>query len=422
LVALVFLAYIFCPPFTTYDSYWNVPTALSILERGSTAVDEYVAAAPEGARYSVEYVPWSGHWYNFYPIGVPVLALPLVALVKGGTAVTALLVPRGRFLPAHPVLAAFLAGDLVAGHNLVELFCAAVFGAITAWLQYRIASLFLSRRAALLLALLFAFGTSEWSIATRSLTQHGPTVLLLSLALYLLLIARERPGLIAYAALPLAFSFAVRPSNLIPVLLVTLYVAVHYRAHLLRFLLWSLPVAVPFLGYNVMTRHRLFTGYYDARVGMHDPLLAGFGMNLFSPSRGLLIFTPIVLFSVAGMVVAWRGRWRFPLTPWLIAIVAAHSILIALYWPGHCYGPRYFTDITYLFIFFLIPVVLKGVQAHLAMWRMLFLLLAAWGIFVHARGATSHAANQWSLLPQNVDTAQWRVWDWSDPQFLRGLR
>jgi hypothetical protein len=51
-----------------------------------------------------------------------------------------------------------------------------------------------------------------------------------------------------------------------------------------------------------------------------------------------------------------------------------------------------------------------------------FLALAGWGVFVHVHGATSIAANQWSAVPVNVDEARWRVWDWSDPQFLRGLR
>src|SRR5947209_5366557 len=45
---------------------------------------------------------------------------------------------------------------------------------------------------------------------------------------------------------------------------------------------------------------------------------------------------------------------------------------------------------------------------------------AGWGVFVHAHGAVSIAANQWSALPLNVDDGRWRVWDWHDPQFLRG--
>jgi MFS superfamily sulfate permease-like transporter len=147
-------------------------------------------------------------------------------------------------------------------------------------------------------------------------------------------------------------------------------------------------------------------------------------MNLFSPSRGLLVFTPVFLFSIAGMVLAWRWRWCFPLAPYLIAILLAHSVIIAPYWPGHCYGPRYFSDMSHLFVFFLIPAILywPKMQGHArTAAASLFLLLAVWGVFVHARGATSVAANEWSAQPVSVDDAPWRVWDWSDPQFLRGL-
>ena len=46
LFAGVLLVYSICPPFISYDSYWSVPTALSIMRHGSTAVDEFVASAP----------------------------------------------------------------------------------------------------------------------------------------------------------------------------------------------------------------------------------------------------------------------------------------------------------------------------------------------------------------------------------------
>jgi hypothetical protein len=320
---------------------------------------------------------------------------------------------------------AFLSGDLAAGHAIVELCCGALFGAITVWLEYRIAALFLSRRAALVVALLFAFGTSEWSIASRSLFQHGPTLLLLNLALYVILRARERPHLLPYAALPLAYSFAVRPSNFISVMALTLYVAIHHRQRLVRFLLWSLPVALPFLAYNLAAGHALFPRYYSASAPALQPFFLGFALNLVSPSRGLLVFTPIVLFSIAGMVIAWRRRWLFPLTPYLVAIVAAHTILIAPYWSGHAYGPRYFTDMTHLFAFFLIPVLLYG-SAMRGRARQAsagaFAVLAAWGVFVHAHGATSQAANLWNQTPVDIERDRGRAWDWSDPQFLRGLR
>jgi hypothetical protein len=108
------------------------------------------------------------------------------------------------------------------------------FGAVRVWLQYAIARRFLPRQASMALALLFAFGTSEWSTASRNLSQHGLTILLLSAAIYLAAPARERPRLIAYTSIPLAPAFTVRPSNCIAVLLFTVYAGVHYRREFAR--------------------------------------------------------------------------------------------------------------------------------------------------------------------------------------------
>jgi hypothetical protein len=33
-------------------------------------------------------------------------------------------------------------------------------------------------------------------------------------------------------------------------------------------------------------------------------------------------------------------------------------MVVLTIWPGHCYGPRYFADITHLLMFFLIPTIL----------------------------------------------------------------
>ena len=313
----VLLVYSICPPFISYDSYWSVPTALGLMRHGSTAVDEFVPSAPPDSHYGLECVPAvgppvaygqangcpGGHWYNLYPIGVPVLALPLVFLLKIKAAFWGPLLPGTGPLFGQPVVKAFFSGDFVAGHSLAELWCASTFGAMAVWLQYPIASRFFPRRQAVWLALLFAFGTSEWSVASRSLLQHGLTVLLLSAALYAALEAREEPSRIRFAGLALALACAVRPSNAISAAVFTLYVAIHYRRHLARFLLWALPAAVPFFAYNLVVKHSLIPLYVRMPL-VRYPALAGSAMHLFSPSRGLLVFTPIFLFSVAGMIIA----------------------------------------------------------------------------------------------------------------------
>jgi hypothetical protein len=424
-----------CPPFTSYDSYWSVPTALSLLRHGTTQVDEFVAGSPKTSHYALECVPAEGkavlhkaaggcvggHWYNFYPLGVSLLALPVVAAVQGATSLVAAVAPRAGDWVGQPSVAAFLRADLVGGHALVELVCGAFFGALAVWVHFRIAALFLTTRQAVWLTLLFALGTSQWSVASRNLFQHGLTGLLLSVAVYLLVLGRERPWLVAVAGLPLAMAFVVRPTSGVPIAILTLYVAVHERRRWWGFIACAAPVAMAFFAYNRMVRHDWLPGYFTV-VPDQYPAVAGFLMHLVSPSHGLLVFTPVAAFSVAGMALAWRRRREFPLAPYLIAIVALYGVLIAPVWEGHCYGPRYWSDITFLFTLFLIPLVVawreNRARYRLAVW--VFVALAAWGVFVHARGATSVAAQDWSAIPASPDCKA-RAWDWGDPPFLRGL-
>ena len=437
LLAAVWLIYSVCPPFLSYDSYWTLATAVNLLRHGSAAVDEMVPAAPREADYGLECVPAEGpprrasdgngcpggHWYSLYPAGGTALVVPLLAAMKAATAIAGPLVPHTGIFARHQV-AAFFRGDLLAGRPLAELWCASTIGALAVLVHYRAALLFLSGRAALSLALLFAFGTSQWSVASRNLFPQGLTVLLLGAALYLLLRAREDPRAFGWAGFVLALAFTVRPSNAIWCAAIALYVAIHERRHFGRFVLFAAPVAAVFFGYYLFVRHALIPLYVRTAINPY-PAWAGAAMHLFSPSRGLFVFTPIVLAASFGAAVAWRRRWCFPLAPYLMAIAVAHTVLIAHAWPGHGYGPRFFADLTPLFMLFLIPAIEWWRDERGAARRPLaiaFLALAAWGVFVHARGATSIAANQWSALPQNVDTARWRVWDWSDPQFLRGLK
>jgi hypothetical protein len=437
LFVAVLLIYSVCPPFTSNDSYFVVPTAMSLLRHGTLAVDEFVPGAPPAARYAVECVPErgtavgygfpcaNGHWYNFYPEGVPVLVTPLVAALWAGTGLLAALFPSLPHITTRPIVAALLSADLVGGNAIVQLLSAALIGAVAAWVFLLVAARFLPVRRAVWLAALFAFGTSQFSVASRNLFQHGPSVLMLTVTLYLILRAEDDPRLVRYASLPLAFAFVLRPSNFIAVVVLTGFVAWRYPKQIAPFLCWTLPVAVPFLANNLLDRHSLFPTYYHYASAGRNPFWFGFRMNLISPSRGLLVYTPVVLASAAGMVAAWRRRWCWPLAPFLMALVLAHTFLIASYWPGHSYGPRYWSDITPFFLFFLIPALdywqtMEGRARTAAV--ALFLVLAGWGIFTHGRGATSLAAQQWSMFPVNVDQARERVFDWRDPQFLRGLK
>jgi hypothetical protein len=149
--------------------------------------------------------------------------------------------------------------------------------------------------------------------------------------------------------------------------------------------------------------------------------------NLFSPARGLLVFSPVFLFSFYGPWLKLREAHSDMLDLFLAGIIVAHWLLISSFghwWAGNSCGPRFFSDMTPYFVYLLIPVVkrsteLKGLRKVAI--STFFLLLLAVSFFVHCRGATSWEVYWWNLRPVDVDTNPQRLWDWSDLSFLRGI-
>src|SRR5205809_8123937 len=68
-------------------------------------------------------------------------------------------------------------------------------------------------------------------------------------------------------------------------------------------------VATAFVAVNLATFDRLLPPYYAGnRLGLPGSMGDAFAANLVSPNRGLLVFSPVVLLAVAGLVVARRQR------------------------------------------------------------------------------------------------------------------
>lgn len=419
---------------TSFDSRWTVYIAMSIWERGDTNLDEYADARHKNALYALECVdargqvrvgpPEScdGHWYDSYPIGGTVLTMPLiVAAVEVMRALQPLL---SHFHSSEPVIAGFLRGDYDIAHPLIEMEVASALLAATAVMIYMIGLRFLPVKRAVMLALLFAMATSAYSVAGRAVWQHTPSMLLLTIIIYMLLRAEERPILAGWAGFPVALAYTVRPTDSLWVVLFTAYVAIHHRRYLLYYLLAAIPVAAVFIGYDYSVYHALFSPYYRSDLigflpGNWPRMAQALAGNLISPSRGLLIFTPVFLFAIAAMLLR---KWNTPLSPWLAVLVAAHWIVVSAYvnnwWAGHSYGPRFFTDLTPIFVLFLIPWFERWPELSRAA-RTAFVALALIGFAIHVRGGWSLAVIEWNVKPVNIDQHPQRNWDWSDPPFLR---
>ena len=285
----------------------------------------------------------SGHYVSLYPVVVPLLIAPL-------------------YLPAVAYLDTQgwdpLQLDRIA--RIMEKLCASLLAATAAALLY----LLLRRRAeppaALLLTLAFAFGTNTWVISSQALWSHGLAELLIVAALLLLtgppstrraLVAGCLCGLIA----------CNRPPDAILAAGLGLY-GLWWAGRLAPLLAAGalLPVGL-LLAYNLGVVGDVAGAYAligKATFFQHD-LLSGLAGLLFSPTRGLFVFTPFLLFLPFYLPQVLNDRGTRSLTA---AIGIAAVLQLLLYgltdWrQGGSFGPRWLTDVLPILVWMLPPVV-----------------------------------------------------------------
>jgi len=163
--------------------------ALSFVRQGNLNLDEYQEDVLRNNCYAVERV--DGHYCSLFPIGAPLLAVPFVQLLNEALPSLLAAFPRLRqslqVSSPRPYDTATIGRVITANHGRFEKLVASFLVGLTAALLYPIARRSLSMPLALLTCGILAFCTSAWSTASRALWQHGPSMLMLTTALYLLL-------------------------------------------------------------------------------------------------------------------------------------------------------------------------------------------------------------------------------------------
>jgi hypothetical protein len=203
-------------------------------------------------------------------------------------------------------------------------------------------------RWSLPLALAFAFGTNTWMISSQALWQHGTGELMIALAL-LLAVARASPTRTALLGAVCVFMAGNRPPDALIAGAIILFVVWSRR----RSALWLLAgAAVPLaalLYYNLHFIGHVAGGYALARVPVNKFFhlsRSGLAGLLISPARGLLIFTPFLVFLPLGLMQRLRTPGSRALAVALIFAVAAQFLLYsqADWRGGVSWGPRWLTD------------------------------------------------------------------------------
>jgi len=394
----------------SFDTQPTKFAARELLLRGTLALNHVVGATPQYAERWGFIAAADGRYRSIYS--------PVPSLVAAGTAwplwKVGLIDIRA---PAAPALIAKLTASLLISLSTVLAFLAA--------------RAYTSRGHALLVAFGLGLGTGFWSTASQTLWQTETSTLGLTMAVLafagthgslawrraivigmgLGLAGVTRPQLAPAVVLILAGTWlrtstrnAIAASAIVGIFAIALAAQnVRWFGHVLG--------ALPLLQEHNAIIHKSGASFRLSAEGWLGLVV--------SPNRGLLIFSPIVLVAALGIRPAMRAGLRAPLL-WCLIAAAAQYALYATYsvwWGGHTYGPRYMLDVLPL----LVPAAAAAMAwlTSSAFMRAAGALALAWSILVAATGAFCYPAEQWNVVPNDIDRNHARLWSWSDMQIVR---
>jgi hypothetical protein len=325
---------------------------------------------------------------------------------------------RGKVVSNYPVLPGLLnvplysvaeiaRVDLEAHHRFLSGLNASILAALSVLFLYlALKHVCRSETEALFFALAYAFGTTVWSVASRAMLQHGPSVFFLSITLWALL---RGGSSVAWAGLALGLAVIGRPANVAIAVPLALYVLLHERRQFPAFAVAAIPPVLFHLWYaNAYWGSPLSAAQAVSAANFGGNLGTGLAGLLVSPSRGLFVFSPFFLFAAAGAATAIRpAAARTPaLTRFLIAAIMLDLLIYSrwtMWWGGHSFGYRLLTELAPL-LTILLAVGWPRIAGNRALlWLFgLCLLLSFYAHFLGAVVAPSGFNNDIDLQPSRL--------------------
>ncbi len=411
-VALMVVYHANLRPVDSADSLPGSLVPFAIFLDHTVTLDRFAPWIHQHVRHAGEVVHAShGHYFSLYPIGGPLFVTPLYLPLAF----------TGRLRDWDP-------GSLVMLARIGGKFAATAIAALSAVVLLLLLKRITSARWAWLLTLVYALGTETWSISSQALWQHGPGELAIIGCLYFLqrwLENRERNEWLWLCGAYAAAAFIFRPTNivLLPALLAALWLAKATLTQHIRFWIPPLFGGLIIASYNFYVFHGLTGGYPVASFS--GSFLAGLAGLILSPGRGLLIYTPIVLFAVFAFLTPIGTRSRNPLLVTAVVFITLDTIVVSrwlIWWGGYSWGPRLLTEVVPPLIVMMALGVSAIEHSRFGAWpRHAFAVLALYSVLIQAVGVFFYPKGHWDATPKSVDRAPARLWDWRDNPIARTI-
>ncbi|PIY96867.1 MAG: hypothetical protein COY66_02400 [Candidatus Kerfeldbacteria bacterium CG_4_10_14_0_8_um_filter_42_10] len=383
----------------TSDGYPNRYLPLSIIQEGNLELDEVIILDSKGARIN-SLVNSEDKIVSKYPVLTSFLALPVYVV---------------PFIFHAPITSAVVG-------SLTKI-SAALITTFSALFLLFILRRFISEKWAVVLTLAYAFGTSAWTISSQDLWQHGASQLFLTLTILVLLKAAEKQWFSCLTGLFAGLAIAARPMNAIIVAFLFLFI-LHYKRKVLPPAILGIIAPLSLLAfYNTYYFGAPWaTGYGQEIINWSSNLLEGFFGLLISPSRGLFIFTPFLLFSLWGIIMVWRRPLVLAKEPkfllrYLSLAVLTYLLIMAKWWAwygGVNYGPRMLVDLTPIFILMFVPLITqKLLQKRITV--LVFSVFLLYSVFIQFVGIITWDMSWEKLNDLGSSDHSW-LWDWRNNQ------
>lgn len=380
------------------DPLGTLTVSEQLLNHGTVRLDAYGnSLGLYGARIHQK----NGHSYNYFPLGTALASLPVVAVLK------------------------LVGVNIQYWEPLIQVGMTAVTSALIFGLLVRLAIGFVSPWQALLISAIFWFGTSLSSTAGTALWSHNFAVIFSLTAMILMLgvALRKENSRWVLISICIFAAYLCRPTMSLFGFMAIGFVGTYNRGIALKMIGLNALLILAFMFLSQSEFGQILPDYYlPGRLGETPNPDAWFG-NLFSPARGLLVFSPFI--ATVWLCKGWQdSRWPLKWSWLLMGLVwpVLHLLIISRFspwWGGHAFGSRLTTDILPgLFLLTLYAWPRASPLRSISLAPGIFTLSCVFSLYVHTvQGLMNEYSSAWNRQP-DIDQNPQYLFDWSYPQFL----
>jgi len=336
------------------------------------------------------YYPHDGHYYSTFSPGVAFAALPVYAIPS--------LFIHAASSYSMEVLAKISASTMMA-----------LAGVLMFLIAFQLSR---NKRTAIIITVVFSFGTGIFAMASQMLLTFTGAVLFLVLGTYCLVKGNGKNRYLIGAGFCFAYAGFCQPVNFVFLLLFGLYVLRKRWKDLPLYALGAVPPVLVLAAYNYVAfgspfkmgdfvaTSQILGGNWSVKVPLSKmwttPLLRGLTGTLFSPSRGIFVFSPVLIFAFVGLYMLLRIKGRYTVLGYGFIGCAIVVLTSAVWWDwlgGNGFGYRVTLSAIPFLCLLLVPAMPRIKNRR---WLMaVFAVLLVFSIFVQVVGYLSYDGGSW---------------------------